>query len=83
MQALESCVHWATWALQQGIMQPPQLRTAHAGDATHLLHVLQQFLSLVPAPGQGTASDVFLGCELDVRHVAGSIMDLLREVSCS
>ena len=73
-------MHWATWALQQGIVQPTQLRPTHQGDTTHLVHVLQQFLELIPVPGHGIASDIFLGCEQDLRHLAGRIIDLLSEV---
>lgn len=76
-QAVESAVHWATWALQQGVIAPAQLR-ADAGDATHVVHVLCRFLDMVPPTGRG--AETFLGCEVDARHLAMKALLLLRQV---
>lgn len=70
-------MHWATWALQQGVLQPQQLR-AGEGDVTHVIHVLRRFLTMVPPAGGGAGA--FLGCEGDVRHLAENAVLLLRQV---
>lgn len=81
-------MHWATWALQQGFMNPADLapggsRDAHGGQP--LITAVHDFMATLPHSSEPhgrsrSRVSVLAGCDVDVHHLSSRILDLLPQV---
>ncbi|KAK9829312.1 hypothetical protein WJX72_005143 [[Myrmecia] bisecta] len=90
LQSLEARLHWAIWALDQGIIQPHHLcapakptkaqRSAAGGAQQHLVAGIAQFLQMVPEPETGSGASMLPGCDRECKELAFKLLTLLYKV---
>lgn len=86
---MEGAVHWATWALQWGFINPddlavPSKAAKSSSTLQPLMAALRDFLHAIPElsgpQGPSGTYGILAGCDADVYHLSARLFDLLRLV---